>query len=142
MPDTNNLIAIQVWGSSGHLRIYNIYNDCHHDDSLDALDAHLQTHQGQAGAALDDFMLWGGDFNRHHPLWDEERNHHLFTPATIQAAGRLLEGVADHNMVMILPKDIPTLEAKATKNWTHPDNVFCSTGAEGLVVSCDTNPCL
>ena len=63
VPGTNDLVTIQVRGSSGHLRIYNIYNDCHHDDSLDALDAHLQTRQGQAGAAPDDFMLWGGNFN-------------------------------------------------------------------------------
>ena len=45
-------------------------------------------------------------------------------------------------MVMILQKDIPILEAKATKDWTCPDNVFCSTGAEGLIVLCDTDPCL
>ena len=43
---------------------------------------------------------------------------------------------------MILPKGIPTLEAKATKNWTHPDYVFCSANAEELVVICDTDPCL
>ena len=60
---TNTLIAIQVQGSSGHLHIYNIYNDCHHDDTLDALDTRLQACQGQAGTDLDNFMLWGDDFN-------------------------------------------------------------------------------
>ena len=41
---------------------------------------------------------------------------------------------------MILPKGIPMLEAKATKNWTRPDNVFCSPNTEELVVICDTGP--
>ena len=43
-------------------------------------------------------------------------------------------------MVMALPKDIPTLEAMATKNWTWPDNVFCSANTESLLVSCMTDP--
>ena len=43
-------------------------------------------------------------------------------------------------MVMALPKDIPTLEAMATKNWTWPDNVFCSANMEPLLVSCMTHP--
>ncbi|KAJ6550693.1 hypothetical protein B0H10DRAFT_2127546 [Mycena sp. CBHHK59/15] len=32
-------------------------------------------------------------------------------------------------MEMVLPKDVPTLRAKGTKNLTRPDNVFCSDGA-------------
>ena len=87
-------------------------------------------------------MLWCGDFNRHHPLRDEERNHHLFTAAALRAVDRLLEKVSAHGMLMILPKGIPMLEAKATKNWTRLDNVFCSANAEELVVICDTDPCL
>ena len=43
-------------------------------------------------------------------------------------------------MVMVLPKDIPTLEVKSTKNWTQPDNVFCSAITADLVVSCSTDP--
>ncbi len=85
-------------------------------------------------------MVWCGNFNRHHPLWDEERNHHLFTAATLWAANSLLEKLADHGMVMVLPKGIPTLESKSTKNWTHPDNIFCSANMEGSVMVCDTDP--
>ena len=85
-------------------------------------------------------MLWCSNFNRHHPLWDEDQNHHLFTASALQAADRLLEKITDHNMVMVLPKDIPTLEAKSTKNWTWPHNVFCSTNTEECIVLCDTDP--
>ena len=73
-------------------------------------------------------MLWCGDFNRHHPLWDEDWNCHLFTASALQVVGRLLEKITDHNICMILPKDIPTLEAKSTKNWSQPNNIFCSAG--------------
>ena len=62
--------------------------------------------------------------------------------ATLWAADWLLEKVSAHGMLMILPKGIPMLEAKATKNWTRLDNVFCSANAEELVVICDTDPCL
>ena len=85
-------------------------------------------------------MLWCGDFNRHHPLWDEERNTHLFTTAALTAAHKLIEIVADHDMVMTLPKDLPTLQAMATGNWTRPDNVFASANVEDLLIRCDTDP--
>ena len=85
-------------------------------------------------------MLWCRDFNCHHPLWDEECNSHLFTAGAIREAKVFLSVIADHNMVMALPKDIPTLEAMATKNWTQPDNVFCLANTEVLLVSCMTDP--
>ena len=72
-------------------------------------------------------MIWLGDFNRHHPLWDEERNVHLFTTANLDAAQPLLNLLATYGMKMALPKGIPTLEAMNTKNYTRPDNVFCSS---------------
>ena len=39
---------------------------------------------------------------------------------------KLIWMAADYNMEMVLPKGIPTLEAMVMKNWTRPDNVFCS----------------
>jgi Endonuclease-reverse transcriptase len=85
-------------------------------------------------------MLWLGDFNRHHPLWDEERNTHLFTAANLDAAQPLLNLLAAHNMKMALPKNIPMLEAMNTKNYTRPDNVFCSADLLDSFTRCDTDP--
>jgi Endonuclease-reverse transcriptase len=87
-------------------------------------------------------MLWCGDFNRHHPMWDEERNHHLFTAAANRAAEELISLLADYNMVMTLPKRVPTLQSMATKNWTRVDNIFCTDNAAEAVITCDTNPSL
>ena len=39
---------------------------------------------------------------------------------------------------MMLPKDIPTLEASSTKNFTRVDNIFCSVEFHELFISCDT----
>ncbi|KAF9232836.1 hypothetical protein BU15DRAFT_32134, partial [Melanogaster broomeanus] len=41
---------------------------------------------------------------------------------------------------MTLPKNMPTLEALATKNWTRPDNVFCTDNTAELFINCYTEP--
>ncbi|KAJ8589707.1 hypothetical protein M405DRAFT_700139, partial [Rhizopogon salebrosus TDB-379] len=69
-------------------------------------------------------MIWLGDFNRHHPLWDEDRNTQLFTNQYLDAAQPLLDLIADYGMIMTLPKGLPTLQSTSSKNWTRPDNVF------------------
>jgi len=40
---------------------------------------------------------------------------------------------------MTLPKDIPTLQAMATKNWTRPDNVFMTENLAAQTMVCDTD---
>ena len=85
-------------------------------------------------------VIWLRDFNRHHPMWDEERNAHLFTRAVLEAVQPLLDMVSTHDMRMVLPKDIPTLEASSTKNYTRVDNVFCSVELHKLFILCDTFP--
>src|SRR6266481_6938057 len=85
-------------------------------------------------------MLWCGDFNWHHLLWDKEWNNHLFMASAALAVQPLMSLIEDYNMVMILPKNILTLQSLATKNWTRVDNVFATTNTEELVVMCDMDP--
>ena len=63
-------------------------------------------------------MIWLGDFNRHHPLWEEERNLHLLTEMYLNAAEPLLHLLAEYGMQQVLPKNMPTLQSLTTKNWT------------------------
>ncbi|KAF8952061.1 hypothetical protein BDZ97DRAFT_1612106, partial [Flammula alnicola] len=63
----------------------------------------------------DSHMLWCGDFNRHHPLWDRDEDTHLFTPAVLNSAGRLIELLADYGMEMMLEKGVPTLQHMRSK---------------------------
>ena len=85
-------------------------------------------------------VVWLGDFNRHHTLWDEERNAHLFTKMALEATQPLLDMISRYDMQMALLKDIPTLEACATKNFMRVDNVFCSAELYDRFKSCNTFP--
>ena len=44
--NTNDLTAIQFHSASNTLDLYNIYNDCQHNTTLDTLDSHLTAHSG------------------------------------------------------------------------------------------------
>jgi hypothetical protein len=103
------------------------------------MDLYLEGNKQQVNVKEMDYMIWSSNFNRHHPLWDKERNHHLFTTRALREVEELLEKVADYNMSMILPKDIPMLEAMSTKNWTRPDNVFYSSNALETIATCNTD---
>lgn len=55
-------------------------------------------------------MIWLEDFNRHHPLWDNDSNHRLFTSEALARAEILVDLVTEWDMHMALPKDICTLK--------------------------------
>ncbi|KAG5220245.1 RNA-directed DNA polymerase from transposon X-element [Salix suchowensis] len=86
---------------AGWIRVVNIYNDCKHDQSLKAVDDFLSDERRTRNEATQDQMIWAGDFNQHHPAWDEERNHHLFTPRNMAAAERLIDLTDRFGMVRV-----------------------------------------
>ncbi|KIK16754.1 hypothetical protein PISMIDRAFT_112780 [Pisolithus microcarpus 441] len=43
-------------------------------------------------------------------------------------------------MTQLLPKNIPTLQASSSRNWTRPDNVFGTEVTAEQVTSCETSP--
>ena len=138
--DSPDITAVKLDSDIGAIHLYNIYNDGVHSANLARLDAHLQMFTTNWAENHNLKMIWVGDFNRHHPLWDKSRNSHLFSPANLSTAQPLLDLLAAHDMTMVLPKDIPTLEVLNTKNYMRPDNVFCSMELIGKFVSCNTNP--
>jgi hypothetical protein len=91
--------------------------------------------QGENSEA-NEHIIWLGDFNRHHPMWEIPHNTHLFTAANLDAAGTLINLLSLYNLVQVLPPAIPTLEASNTKNYTRPDNVFCSAQLEQSFSQC------
>lgn len=78
-----------------------------------------------------------GDFNRHHPLWEDMQNRHLFNYTTSQP---LIDLIADFGLVQLLPNRIPTLQSLNTGNWTRPDNIFGTEQILDMVISCTTDP--
>ena len=87
-------------------------------------------------------MLWAGDFNRHHPLWDNDEDTHLFTQQAITRAEGLIELIATYDLTMVLPKGFPTLQHMVTKRFSRPDNVFSTPGLSDLITKCEVVPSL
>jgi endonuclease/exonuclease/phosphatase family metal-dependent hydrolase len=139
--DSPDVVGIQINGEQGTLRIINIYNDCTHDESMEAVEKYMTAaRRRQGGERAPIRYVWMGDFNRHSPMWDDGRNVHLFTTQNLEAAGRLTDMAARHGMTMALPPGLPTLKAMATGNETRVDNIFCDEGSMGLIDICDTRP--
>jgi hypothetical protein len=62
-------------------------------------------------------MIWAGDFNRHHLMWDKSEDTRLFTKAATEAANGLIDLLGEYGMEMALPHGIPTLEHMRTNNY-------------------------
>ena len=135
-----DVVIVQIRMSQGMCTLFNIYNDCTHDDTVSALERYMPENLPALRPTEQDHLVWLGNFNCHHPLWDEDRNNHLFTEAALAASQKLIDILADYGLTQILPKDIPTLQSTSSGNWTRPDKVFCTDHTCGTLVSCNTDP--
>ena len=136
--DHPDITAIEITGQFGTLRIINIYNDGKNNNALTHISAFMRDRERQRHATGPLHTIWMGDFNRHHPLWDEPRNAHLFTTENLELAQPLLNMLGRHNMKMALPPLIPTLRSHSTGNHTRIDNVFCTEELMDLIIKCNT----
>jgi hypothetical protein len=134
-----DITAFEIQGPFGTLRIINIYNDCNNNSALTHVSNFMRDRENQLQAAAPIHTIWLGDFNRHHPLWDEERNAHLFTRGNLELTQPLLNMLGRHNMKMALPPFTPTLCAHNSGNFTRVDNVFCTESIMDAIIKCDTD---
>jgi hypothetical protein len=96
-----DITAVRFINEQGSISLYNVYNDCTHNHSITKLSTFLSANP----SSPTDHMIWLGDFNRHHPLWETANNRHLTSSEDdIQP---LLDLIQDHNMDLILPPNIP-----------------------------------
>jgi endonuclease/exonuclease/phosphatase family metal-dependent hydrolase len=72
--DTSDITGIRLKGPYGSLSIFNISNDCTHSRNEDKLQSYIQSHANLILGTENHHMLWAGDFNRHHPLWDNDED--------------------------------------------------------------------
>ena len=91
------------------------------------------------GEGNNNHIMWCSDFNRHHPLWDDEADEHLFTPQAIREADILIGMIADKGLEMALPNSILTLKHMVTNLHSRPDNVWCSPELIPLITHCDVD---
>jgi hypothetical protein len=80
--------------------------------------------------------LWLGNFNRHHPHWDDPTDTRLFTRSAIHDAEILISIVADLGLNMVLPLGTPMHLHNVTKKWTRLDQVFISEEHMDSIISC------
>lgn len=123
-----NIMATELTGQFSKVRIYNIYNLGNSNRTLHFLEQHMHTehtkrHQHyeritQGERSQEEHIIWMGDFNCHHPMWEFEHNTHLFTAANLDAAGVLINLLSLYNLTQALPAGLATLEASNTKNHT------------------------
>jgi ribonuclease HI/endonuclease/exonuclease/phosphatase family metal-dependent hydrolase len=134
-----DVTAIELTGTYGKLRLFNIYNDCNNNDAIKHVATFMRANPPPHSLITPTHHIWLGDFNRHHPLWDEPRNEHLFTRRNLDLAQPLIDMIGSFNMKMALPPGIPTLRAHSTGNHTRVDNVFCSEDLLDTVIKCQTD---
>ena len=138
--DSTDVTAIELSCANHKISFYNIYNACEHSDTLSLLQTHWQQRTQRLGPAAKNDMVWLGDFNRHHPLWDSPADTRLFTPANIEAASFLIDLTETYEMEMALPAGLPTLQVSSSGNFSRPDNVFCSSNLLPSFLECNTKP--
>ena len=137
---SSDVTIIQINGLWGKITIFNIYNDCDNNDTIKLLANYYNRNRAQleradSGTAN---VIWLGDFNRHHPLWDDPNDDRLFTTEAIHAAEELIEAIADIGLELALPSGTPMHQHNATKSWSRLDHVFLSEHSDHMLISCDT----
>ena len=137
---SSDVTAVQLTGAWGKLTIFNIYNDCDHNKTITLLSKFRHEHadlleKTTKGSA---HVIWLGDFNRHHPYWDNHDDTRLFTKEAIKEAEILIEATAEAGLEMALPNGIPTHIHNVSKKWTRLDQVFITEHSLDLVTICNT----
>ena len=134
------ITVVKIKGEWGNLTLYNIYNEGKSDKTLMVLKLfHSTRHNTVNHANMDmDHTMWVGDFNQHHPHWDDLHNMRLFTVEALKDAESLIETLVMLGLKMALPSSIPTHLHNITKRWSRLDQVFISDHSAELIEVCDT----
>ena len=141
---SGDVTAIRIKGSWGKLTLFNIYNDCNHDNTLELLATyHKRNYKeilGSAETQSKHHLMWVGDFNRHHPCWDSPDNNGLFMKEATARAEILIQLIAEIGLDLALPAGTPTHEHNITKQWSRLDQVFVTEHTLDALMQCEALP--
>lgn len=139
---SSDVTVTQFTGNWGKITVFNIYNDGKSDTTIRLLTEFHHRNKATLEHATtgEAHVIWLGDFNRHHPAWDNPEDTRLFTNKATEAAEKLIEAVADVGLELALPSGIPTHQHSVTKRWTRLDQVFLSDHSREATIFCDTMP--
>ena len=135
----SDITVIHLKGDFRHCSIFNIYNNCDDNSTTNSLHAYLTANPTLALPSPTDHMLWLSDFNRHHLLWEEDRNHRLYNLAAL--IDPLMDLISNYDMLLTLPLGIPTYET-TNGNWTRPDSTWQLNNPINPIILCNVNPSL
>ena len=83
--------------------------------------------------------MWIGDFNRHHPTWDNLNDTRLFTrEVALEVVETLIKATADLGMELALAAGTPMHIHNVMKIWTRLDQVFITDHTLDKLVICET----
>jgi len=138
---SGDVTIISIKTNSGKIFIINIYNDGNSNETISQLiEFHRDNNVINGTEAIRPHVIWVGDFNRHHPFWDDPNDTRLFTGEALDNAEYLIEAVAGAGLELALPGGTPTHIHNVTKKWTRLDQVFLSDHSSDLLIACDTQP--
>ena len=135
---SSDITAIKITTDARTLLLFNVYNDNGHKDTINTIANEWETHENEWKPNPATEMIILGDFNRHHRTWEAIHNDHLTSHDRL--LNPLLDLIVNMRLEMALPRDIPTLEARNTGNWTRPDNVWRNTDSPSPFISCNVDP--
>lgn len=138
--DSGDVVAAEKATEKARIDLYNACIDCTHSPALATIEDTLNIRNVSEPITNDKGIILAGDFNRHHPLWEENRNHHTFTKGNLDAAWRIIDIIATRYLTQTPPKNFPVLQSTSSKDWTGPDDVFVSDSLLDSLVKCVTLP--
>jgi len=133
-----DVTGIRLTHDTHKIILINTYNDCNHNDAIEAVSESLSQKFPDDHIPNDTHVILAGDFNRHHAWWEDDHNTHLASSET--SIQPLLDLIFRFDLRMALPPKRPTLQALSMGNWTRPDNVWCTSHTLDLFTKCDTDP--
>jgi len=133
---SSNITVIQLQMERGKVLIINMYNEGSRQQGLkQAITAMRQRTCEGHNAPYTGHMIWLGDFNLQHQMWDEGRNAHLFTKQILERSQLLIDTLAEFNFQMALLKDVLMLHMLMSGiYYTRPDNVSISISLTDTIV--------
>ena len=102
----SDVTAVRFKGTNGFLSVFNIYNEITNNETITCLDSFLTCNAHLICPLPLDCVLWLGDFNHHHPMWEDETNERLFKAEEYQSP--LIKLLYRNEMLLALPKGIPS----------------------------------
>ena len=137
---SGDVTIILLKGNWGKLTLFNIYNDGKSNNTIEQLKHFHRTNTNIIEHTETDpaHIIWAGDFNCHHPHWDNPNDTWLFTTEVLDAAEVLIEAVASLGLKLTLLSGTPMHLHNVTKKWTRLDQVFITEHSTELIEVCDT----